>query len=149
SFDMGKSMKLLWENLLPSMQPNKLSENKKANEKLKHELLTLALIPPKRNSASPLIKKINQHTFKVEDNELNINSIKFTIESKLIGLQIENKNGSYKVACGIGQWETGRDKKMYPQRIFPIQGRPEVESIIAASATWLSDNTLQVSWRYT
>src|SRR5690606_38919287 len=74
---------------------------------------------------------------------------KFTIESKLIGLQIENKNGSYKVACGIGQWETGRDKKMYPQRIFPIQGRPEVESIIAASATWLSDNTLQVSWRYT
>ncbi len=146
SFSMQKSMDLVWSYLLPAIDRNyhTLPSDGKSLEDLQQKLKKLNLPPPQKNQASPIVNKISGKEFKLEANDFKAESITLDFSKDACVFTLKDDRGKHQITCGINKWKEQKKQQVTP---FPVSGRMEVPTAIAASATWSDDQTLVMIWR--
>lgn len=145
SFDMGKSMQIMWDHILPGVKTEALPENQAAANNLKEACEKLALPVPSVHKTSEQAAEINQKRFELEENDFSAKALTFDIAGDQGELKIETEDGENLLRFGIENWLVNDENS---ENNFPLQGRIHVPSLMAATATWLDDNTLQINRKF-
>jgi CubicO group peptidase (beta-lactamase class C family) len=148
--DMQGVLNLVWEHLLPAFKKEKLPVNSEVANKLNDKLTSLALPLFPKVKASPLESTVNNVTFSVSKNELDIDSITFNLKDHQWHLVIHSRNNGYDMGFGSGNWKLGETSRMGPYLVAGAKGaysglRPLK---IAGNYQWSDSNTLKLKLRY-
>jgi len=145
SWDMGKSMQVIWDTVLPAVKTGVLAENESLSKELKVLYSKLAIETPAWHGTSPISSEVNERTYMAETNDYGVNSITFDIAEGQGEILFDTVDGKNKLLFGIEKWLTN---DIYALNNFPVAGRIHVPSLIAATATWVDDNTLQINRKF-
>lgn len=145
SFDMGKSMQIIWDTILPAVEGKPLRENRKAHAELKALCENLSIKPPKNKPTSTNAALTNKRIFKAASNDYGIKSLTFDVADDQGNVVFETNDGENTLTFGIEKWHTN---DIYTVNNFQVPNRIHVPSLIAASATWIDDNTLQITRKF-
>ncbi len=149
SKDMGASMKLVWENILPALKNGKpLPEDAAAQKLLVEDLKKLALPASLVKSVSPQAAKISGKEFKLDSNAKDLAGIRFTFEKDVCKVQVKGNSGSQTLTCGIGHWYTEGNEQDVSVSLFVLPERVKLTSKTAASATWQDEQTLLINLKF-
>jgi CubicO group peptidase (beta-lactamase class C family) len=130
--DLQQVLNLVWNTLLPGMQPGRLPANPEAFGRLERKLAVLALPTQAGSASSPLIARISgkKYTFPANDQKLEEVSLEAgggTGMDLCVRLQA---GGEHRLTCGQGKWEKAR---------FPMGQNPDEP--VAVSGAWQADDT--------
>lgn len=134
--DMQAVLDAVWGHLLPAMVALPLPVDKTSHQVLAGRLAGLALRPPAGRRAPALAAAISGRIYKLQSNELRLESASFELNGERCLLTLGGSQGAQQVACGFGEWIDGRIAL-----VTPTQGA------VAASAAWKSAETLAVTLR--
>ncbi len=150
TFSMAETMDLIWEHLLPEIQSDvPLEENSVANNNLVQKLNGLQTELTKSEIESTLVSSINGKTFVLEDNQFEAKSVVFNFTENAVEFIVTEKDGTeISVDCGFGEWIVGGNEKTEAESLFPVPGRIDFASKMAASAMWNDEQTLVLTWRF-
>jgi CubicO group peptidase (beta-lactamase class C family) len=148
--DMQGELDLVWQLLLPAMKQQPLPRDPQSQAELGQTLSSLALTPPKGQSASPLAGRISGKAFKLGSNELDMQNASFVFGKDGCRFTLKDSQHEYPITCGVGQWQRGETALPgTPPRLIsggaPRSGTP---SKVAASGAWADPNTFQMVLRY-
>ena len=97
---------------------------------------------------SPLASKISGREFKLDSNQFNAKSVSFDfVDDKCIFTLKEEGKPDIRITNGINHWIREGNLKPLPHSLFSLR-RIDFDSIVAASATWQDEKTLQLTWRF-
>ncbi|MCP9754056.1 class C beta-lactamase-related serine hydrolase [Lacihabitans sp. CCS-44] len=145
SFDLQKSMNIAYENLLPGFLKDALPENPELLKKLKNEIQTLSLPVTKSKTFSPLMAKYSDKRFKMDKNPYGISEMGFGLFPDAGVVRFFDNKEIKKMGFGWEKWQVNKNGVV---NRFPIPYRTQSTSKIAATATWLNDNTLQINMKF-
>ena len=145
SWDMQKSMAIMWDNLLPAFQPGVLAENLSDLTVLKKDLKSLALPVAKGSTSSSLSSTYHGKKFRLAKNDFGAEQIQFKFSKDGCACSVKIADKETTIKFGWENWLVNQDSKPY---IFPVAGRIHMPSKIAGAATWLNANTLQLNARF-
>jgi len=92
SFDMGKNMKLIWDNLLPGIEDEPLPKDIIGEVEFEQALKNLAIAPPAVMDTSSVVSKIANKQFTLEeDNELGVDTMFFIFSEEGVCKLIVNE----------------------------------------------------------
>jgi CubicO group peptidase (beta-lactamase class C family) len=137
--DMQAVMNLVWDKLLPAMQPKRLPADSVNRKKLETKLANLAVRTPEGSATTPLAAKITGGKFVFPANDQKLESL--TIDSAKDGgwiLTQQTGGQETRLTCGHREWRKGRGP-FGASLMAPYADEP-----LAASAAWASDDTLVV-----
>lgn len=148
SMETKKTMQVVWDVLIPEMKDGRLPENTAAHNQLLHELKSLKYDPPKMATSSPLALKISGKDFILDKNPFHAKAVsfKFTGDTCVFTLKEDGKPDIV-ITNGINQWIRKGNLKPSAHSLFSLR-RIDFDSIVAASATWINERTLLLTWRY-
>jgi CubicO group peptidase (beta-lactamase class C family) len=139
--NMQGQIDLVWKHLLPAFDLK--AEPASA---LRQKLAKLRLSPPAGAETSPSASRIAGKTYKLESNDLGLESVSFAFDEK----RITFTSGPHTIHCGLSTWQRG--EAAFPGTPPSLAAnsilKPPPPSKIAASAAWTDDNTLVMTWRY-
>lgn len=147
SFDLQASMNLVWNHLYPAISDGKLPADDQASQQLLEKISHLSLNPTSISNDSPLIGKISGKLIALDENEFSARSVSFRFSAADCLFTLIDEKGEHRIRCGIGKWLT--EEQFKTQILFPMKGRPQVDTPLAASATWTDPHTLTITLRYT
>lgn len=142
------TMQVVWDVLLPEMKDNPLPADAAAHQQLLQEIKALKYDPPKMAVTSPIASGISGKPFMLDKNPFNVKSVsfKFTGDTCVFTLKEDGKPDIV-ITNGINNWIRKGNYKPSAHSLFSLR-RIDFDSIVAASATWQSENTLLLTWRY-
>jgi hypothetical protein len=135
--DMQVPLNLVWEHLLPAMQPAALEANVSAQEALRQKLASLKLAPPQGRSAAPVAAAVSGREYKFEANEVYIDSISLAFSESGCVVTTRTQFGESNVTCGYGTWHEGTAPT-------PVADAAPV----VASGVWTADDTFTTTLRF-
>ncbi|HZY79577.1 MAG TPA: serine hydrolase, partial [Cyclobacteriaceae bacterium] len=144
SFDLQASMKLVWDHVLPAVKT--VPKDQGAIDELSIKLKTLAITPPKQQDVSKIGTTLFVKNFIFDENPYKMKSIKFETGGYENKFNFNSASGPIVIKSGSNNWVITNDFKT--EGMFAIQGRQTVPTQLAASSTWLNENTLQLTLRY-
>ncbi len=147
SFNMGASMKLIWDHLIPAMKANPGTVDQNAQKKLRERMKNLALDFPKADASSSLVQRISGKSFDVDQNEFQVKVVSFNFGKDSCTLTVKDNNETHKIECGINRWMDQKDSRA--TILFPVAGRSDIATKISAAATWSDEKTLIITQRFT
>jgi CubicO group peptidase (beta-lactamase class C family) len=147
SFDLQGSMNLVWDHLLPAMKDQPLPAEAAAQKNLQGKLKALTLSPLQNAINAPAAARVSGKPFTLDANDLNAKKIAFAFRDGKCTLTVSDDKGDHTVTCGMNTWITNENYKT--QTLFPMPGRPVVATPLVATASWLDDQTLTMTWRFT
>ena len=148
--DMQGQLDLVWEHLLPAMQEKPLPADASAQKQLQQALASLRLPLPKGQTAPPLASRISGKTFKLEANDLGLQSATFAFGKEGCRFTLKDGQRAFPIECGLEKWKRGATALPgTPPRLVsggaPTPGTP---SKIAVSGAWKDANTFEMLLRY-
>lgn len=147
SFDTRHTMQLVWDEFFPKIGDAALPENKQQNQTLLKALAALKYDPPMLNAQSPLATSINGKVFALEVNPYKIKAVSFSFgRESCVFTAFGDGTPDIKVTCGINRYITEGNRKPGPDTLFSTL-RIDFDSVLAASAGWKDDQTLELTWR--
>jgi CubicO group peptidase (beta-lactamase class C family) len=145
---MQGQLDLIYEHLLPAMQPRPLPANAKAAGTLKTRLAALNL-PPLRYQPSPQAARKSGRTFAVADNAMNVQSVHFAFGKDRCTFTLRDSTGTYPIAVGLGSWQQGvTSLPGTPPNLAATKVRNITSAPVAASGTWTDENTFEMRWQF-
>jgi hypothetical protein len=147
SFSMQKSMDLVWKFLLPAIDKTKssLPSEGKSVAALQQKLKALALEPQHSKPKSLLASRISGKQFTLDANDFKAKSITLDFNDSACVMTVQDEKGKQQIVCGINAWNVQKNEGRGTP--FPVAGRMEVPTAIAASAAWNDENTLVITLR--
>jgi len=148
--DMQGQLDLVWKHLLPAMQANPLPADASAHSQLQQALAALTLTPPKGQAAPPVAGRVSGKTFKLEANDLGLQSASFTFGKEGCRFTCKDAQCAYPIECGQEQWRRGTTALAGtpPRLVSGGASKPGTPSKIAASGTWKDASTFELMLRY-
>lgn len=150
SFDLQDELNFVWKYLLPAFNNIKLDEDATSYALLKNRISSLALPKQKPKSFVEREQKIQGKVFQFDKNELQLKTILFGFSDSKCKVTIEYNNEKFDLIFGLGNWELSETMRRGPNLIgnakFSFVGLPP--SKIAASYSWIDENTLELILRY-
>lgn len=144
---MQNELDLVWQHLLPAIQPASLPPNPGSAAELKHRLRALTLEPPKACSTAPTASRITGKTFAMAQNDKGVKTVAFRFGKGDCVFTLTDAQGSYPVACGLEKWVEGETTMPGTPPKLTVQ-KGTIRSKIAASGTWKDDRTFEMTWRF-
>ncbi|MBI3875212.1 MAG: serine hydrolase [Verrucomicrobia bacterium] len=150
SKDMQGQLDLVWEHLLPAMKETPMPADQQAQAQLQRTLSSLALTMPKGQAASPTAARISGKTFKLEANELGLQSTSLVFQNDGCIFTMHDDQGKHSVTCGLEKWRRGETAMpgTPPRLVAGGAPKPGTKSKLAASGVWKDENTFEMMWRY-
>ena len=105
--DMQAVLNLIWDKLLPAMQPSPLAADEEAAKKLQHALHGLAL-HPQEGSASLAEVWGKKYVFPANPRKLESIVLERDGKDGAVTLVARVDGGEQRIACGCGTWHKGR-----------------------------------------
>jgi CubicO group peptidase (beta-lactamase class C family) len=130
--DMQAVLNLVWDRLLPALQPGSLPANPDAQARLKERLARLTLRTPAGQPSSPLASSLAGRTFVFPTNDQQLETIRLE-PTDVPGahiLAVRARGAEQRLRCPHGQWQKNR----YTWGPYP-------ERPVATSGAWASDDT--------
>lgn len=131
--DMQAVLDKVWEHLLPAMQPEELPANPHAYGELRDKLATLSLSPAKGQPLSPRAEQWSGKTYKLESNDLKLESVAIKFGSERSTLILRDERGEHAVQAGCGAWLKGT-----------IDMHGHGDESVAACGAWTAEDTYEV-----
>lgn len=97
--DMQAVLVAVWDHLLPAIQQAPLSKSEGAGE-LKQKLSSLAVPVPKGDAESPVAGRVSGKTYRFDNNDQKIQSVKLNFDGKRCAISLVNAQGEQKFTCG-------------------------------------------------
>jgi CubicO group peptidase (beta-lactamase class C family) len=150
SNDLQGELDLVWEHLLPAMKNQTLPADHPAQIQLRDTLSSLALAMPKGQPSSPTASRVSGKVFKLETNELGLQSVSFLLRTDGCVVVFSDAEREYPLAGGIHRWQRGETALpgTPPRLIAGGAARSGAKSKIASSAAWKDANTFELMLRY-
>lgn len=149
SMDMGATMKLVWDYLLPAFKDQALAENPESNELLREKLSRCSMQEPLYRVVSTRTSQISGKTFELEPNDLNAKSVRFDFYENIVDFTLSKEGeDDFMVQSGIHDWVTRNNQKTVANYLFPSPYRLDFPSKIGAIATWNDLDTLVLTWQF-
>ena len=148
--DMQGELNLVWDNLLPGFQDEKIAANAEIYNQLKQKLNSLALMPPKVDTGSPTKSLFDQKSFSFPD-EGNIRSISFNFENENCKADMTFANDKQtEFLCGANQWIQGETDK--PVNNLAAQPNDQILKLapfkVVGAYNFPDENSLELTVRY-
>jgi hypothetical protein len=147
--NMQEELDLVWQYLLPAMNPERsaLSMNDAVNLKKRLAALKLALPVTPNDSSGTISGTI---TYKMQSNPKNIESIAVSGGDNALALDFKIKGTRYLVSFGNGRWIEGKTGMLGPSLVELAKnhfvGLPP--SQVAGAYRWKGKNVLEAHLRY-
>ena len=141
--DMQPPLQLVWEYLLPAMQPAALPTDLVAHASLLQSLHSLALVPPAGDPASPLAARLSGQTFTFAPNPETLHSLSFDFTARQLRYRLLGggpRRGTHTLAYGHSSWVEGSSPLAAGSTADPRSPRK-----VAASGTWCSSDTFRLT----
>src|ERR1043166_3706903 len=108
--DMQGVLNVIWEKLLPAMEPKKRRANTVAAERLKEKLAHLEVRPAQGAATSSLAAKVFQRRFTFASNDQKIESLALapSDSGKTINLLLRRQGQETAIPCGYQEWKKSR-----------------------------------------
>lgn len=135
---MQEVMNAVWE-LLPALKDTQteLEQQPDAAAHLANQLRTLAITPPVIRSFSAWESAVNGQTYRLESNDLQIDSLTIAFSDNEARLTIQGQPDGYQeIILGRGQWAASQ------VRLMP---GPAAADAIMSSFTWTAEDVLQLT----
>lgn len=146
SFNLQKSMNVAYDTILPAFKSTPQTESPSVWATLKAEIAALSLPVVKGKTSSTLMSKYSDKVFKVEKNEYGLQRIGFGLFADAGVMRVDyDGKGFHKIGFGWEQWKVSKNSEKNP---FPVANRTHVPSKIAATGTWINENTLQINLKF-
>ncbi len=133
--DMQAVMNLVWDKLLPAMEPQKLSSDPVNARKLAARLQGLSIHKPEGAAESPILKKVAGTKYVFAENDKKLESVMIEAGSAGKGATVVIKKDGLeqRVECGMGEWKKGRFVTV-----------KKINQPSAACGAWASEDTYVV-----
>ena len=150
SRDLQGQLDLVWEHLLPAMQPGPLPADAAGQKQVQQALFSLALALPEGQPASPAAARVSGKTFRLEPNGLGLQSVAFAFGNAAVTVAFRGAQADYAIPCGVGRWQRGATALpgTPPRLVSGGAPKPGTPSKIASAAAWKDENTLDLLLRY-
>jgi len=140
--NMQAVLDLIWERLLPAMQPAALPENGAVKTALEEKLASLAMTPQQGQTSPPVAARVSGKRYRFEKNEQKIKAITLEFPAHAGGngessITIRDAHGTHKIACDNGAWITGT-----------TAFDDGVSRKVAASGAWTDEDTYTIKLCY-
>jgi CubicO group peptidase (beta-lactamase class C family) len=135
-FDAQGPLDLVWELLLPAMGTAPLAEDAVSHRRLSEKLSSLNFPPVQGKVDSPLATQISGRTYKVDPNDLNIQTIALSFTDSGCTIHLETPISTETIACGWAEWRQGQYTALFKQPVLFDR------TIVAASGAWTGDDCL-------
>jgi hypothetical protein len=139
--DMQSVMNLVWDKLLPAMQPTALPANVVAQRDLKSKLAGLTMRPSPGKATSPLASAISGKWYELADNGRGLRAVSLDLTSPSPALLVRTTSGETRTPLGIGAWV--RNASGFANGIERMLSVPE-RLQVAASGSWTADSVFRV-----
>jgi CubicO group peptidase (beta-lactamase class C family) len=143
--NMQAIMNLVWDKLLPAMQPTPLPADTESDQKLEHALAGLTLHQPQGSATSAIATQVSGRTYLFPTNAQNIDAVQFEFKGPDATLVVRSLGQEYRIACGSGFWKKGRTA--FTAGADSWIAVP-VEQPVAASGAWTANDTYAVKLAY-
>jgi CubicO group peptidase (beta-lactamase class C family) len=138
--DMQAVLNLVWDRLLPALDPTPLPADSFAHIRLSERLEGLTLRAPHGMPSSPIGAHVSSRRYVLEPNDQGLRAISFEFSVGEAVLRLETERGEQRLTCGrSGEWAKGVTG--WPaggSRLEPSAPRP-----VAASGAWTADDTYE------
>jgi hypothetical protein len=143
SWDMGKSMAVIFDHLVPGLADKPLKENVGKRMELDKLIHELSIPVATGQGSSNRADQWNQKTFKLLKNKFLAEKIQLTFSGEMVEWKTFLADGKeISIKAGLGYWMTSMEALNSP---FPVFFRTDQASKIAAAARWLNDHQLQIN----
>jgi CubicO group peptidase (beta-lactamase class C family) len=143
--DMQTIMNLIWDKLLPAMQPTPLPANAESNQKLRSTLTGLSLHRPWGAATSSIAAQVSDRTYLFPTNAQNIDAVTMDFKGPDATLVVRSPGQEYHITCGSGVWN--KQRTAFTAGTEPWIAAP-VEQPVAASGAWTTDDTYTIKLAY-
>ncbi|GAB1450331.1 hypothetical protein MASR2M47_03870 [Draconibacterium sp.] len=148
--DMQGELNLVWDNLLPGFQDEKIAANPEIYNQLKQKLKSLALLPPKVDASSSTKSLFTQKSFKFPDNG-NLKSISFSFENEICKALMNFANDKQtEFIFGANTWIQGETNK--PVNNLAAQPNDLILKLapfkVVGAYSFPDENSLELTVRY-
>jgi CubicO group peptidase (beta-lactamase class C family) len=134
--DMQAVMNVVWDKLLPAIQPAALPAAPQAEKALRGRLAELSLPVPADAPVSPLAAQFGGKTYLLEGNTFKIESIRFAFTPDGCELSLRERGEENHASFGYHGWKFG-ESTLFANGKGPV----------AAHAAWVKPETLQLVLR--
>jgi CubicO group peptidase (beta-lactamase class C family) len=145
SWDMQKQMTIMWETIVPALQSSPLPESDKDLQQLRNDLNNLSIPVDKGSITSSQAKNISGSKIVLNTNEFGVTDMQLKLSDSECTWTTNSKNGKQVISLGWEKWKVNKESATY---IFAVGNRNPTASKIAGTATWLNENTLQLSLKF-
>ncbi len=148
--NMQGELDLVWKHLLPAMKDRPLPGDSALKTQLQTRLAGLTLAPASGNQTASKAAEISGRTFKLDSNNLGIDSISFRFENGGCAVDAQSTQGRHAIVCGSGKWQRAETTfPGTPPRLLAGGAPPKATKVrIAASGAWKSNDAYAMLWRY-
>jgi CubicO group peptidase (beta-lactamase class C family) len=143
--NMQAIMNLVWNKLLPAMQPAPLPADAQSDQKLERTLAGLTLHTPQGSATAAIAAQVSGKTYLFPTNAQNIDAVTFDFKGADTTLVVSSLGREYRIVCGSGVWEKGRTAFVAGADWRVVA---PVEQPFAASGAWTTDDTYTVKISY-
>ncbi len=138
--DMQAVLNLIWNQLLPALQPAALPADRASEERLQAQLQNLSVRFPEGAAVSPQWEKIRGRTFVFPANDQHLESLTLQSESADGALILVTKAHGAETRLPAGQREWKRSRGPFGSGLMGAY----TDEPLAASVAWAADDTLVV-----
>ena len=148
--DMQDELNLVWEYLLPAMEPGVLPEDRDTEARLRERLAALGLERPARGTTPALAADVSGRTYAIAPNARGIDSLSFRFAGDTCAFTMASASGAVTITLGNGDWLFGATTRRGPYLLAAAKaayaGLPPLR--IAGACGWDDERTLRLVLRY-
>jgi CubicO group peptidase (beta-lactamase class C family) len=134
--DMQAVLNVVWDKLLPALNPKKLKTNAAGVQKLKEKLAQLEVRTAQGSATSSLADKVLNRKFVFPANDQKVESVALTSDAaRTLTLAFRFAGKESRIPCGYLDWRKGRAPVM-GSRLSQLPDEPT-----AGSFAWTSNDT--------
>jgi hypothetical protein len=137
--DMQAVMNLVWDKLLPGMQPHALGENVAAQRTLKRQLGTLVVRVAPGKPTSPIASSVSGRWYQLPENGRGMRAVSLDF-SAAPSLRVRTATGESSTPIGLGVWASSNGWTNGMDHMLSVT--PPVA--IGASGGWSTDSVFTV-----
>ncbi|MGE0590175.1 MAG: serine hydrolase domain-containing protein [Cyclobacteriaceae bacterium] len=140
-------LNVVWENLLPAMEEEPLTEDEASAAALKERIASLALSKTTSTPAdSTLLSRVSGKKISLTQNDLGITALRVVMQEAAATVEFERDSMQYEITAGLDSW------KMSETPLTTLNAAPRADQTqpvkLAATSTWVDANTFQLSARF-
>src|SRR5262249_41454555 len=128
--NMQSVLDVVWDKLLPALEPSPLPANSEAHEKLERALERLSLRIPEAAATPVKTPRAKKYVFAANDRKLQSLALETNAEKGMVTLVTRIDDIEQRIACGLDSWQRGQFDWGWPP-----------QHSAAACGAWTADDT--------